>query len=173
MVLAVISEPIFDLALEGKLFYPPSQNIFWLLALGLTALWLARKITDTMLTNHRRKNKVSFADHSVRLLPVVVLSIAAGFIAHHLGFDYGAYGIALIAAFYIFPIRVPGKPSDEVVSLAILSLMTFAVNNVGFVSVLLIRMLGENQVEHRVPKWFTYGFYPAHLFILWCLSLLV
>lgn len=148
-VFAFLSEIPFDLALRGKWVDWHAQNVFFTLFLGLCAL---------CLLEHTRQR---FA-----LLGLVGIAVIAA-LAEVLHTDYGWYGIILIVLFYTCRENRP------------LLWISFFFLNTGFhfwshssaqiyavLSLVPLSLYNGKRGSHPIPYFF-YGFYPAHLLLLW------
>lgn len=167
---ALLSEVPYDLCLFRAPFDPEHQNILFELCAGFLLLWCLEKAL--------REGKRWF------FLPVPLLFLGASYFS----LSYGIYGLAMIAVFYLFS----GIPHIRALSGAV---VTYGFN--GFLSLgfpflgRTIHLLSSNftqlyAVAASVPllfyngkkgryslKWFFYLFYPAHLLLLWAVSLAV
>lgn len=161
--LAVISELPFDYAFYWNMVHGPylgHQNIFFTLALALAAVWLI----DTV---RNRITSMDFLPHLGQLLLQVVIVTFSTAAADWLGFDYGGMGVLLVLLFYYFH---SGK-NMQIVALAAWFLIYDAmagkvVEAYGIAAVLPILFYRGEKGNLPLPKWFFYGFYPAHLLVL-------
>lgn len=81
LCLAILSEPIYNLAFESKLFYFDNQNICFTLLIG----WLLLCIYNTTLINKQ-----------VDIILKFLITISFGCICYFLNFDYGYVGLLFI-----------------------------------------------------------------------------
>ena len=86
-----LSEPIYDLILNGQLLDWSNQNVLLTLSLGLGTIWLMERTGQWL---GRRDNWLSHLA-AFTCLPGLAL-------AELLNADYGYGGVLLIAAFYLF-----------------------------------------------------------------------
>lgn len=137
-------------------------NIFFTLFLGLLTLFVYDKC----------KNKI------IGFLFVIVSSI----ISELLHLDYGAFGILLIFAFYIFKDNKILMTSSVFILcflkyipsiIAIPSLYIHYLLCATFTSLSLIFILFYNKKQGPKAKYFFYIFYPLHLLILYIISMVL
>lgn len=155
-----LSEIPFDLAVnpvENGLMEWSSQNVFFTLLLGFLALWACAEITRRWPGWLGRLGQIG----------VVLLAATA---AELLGTDYGAFGVALIAALY-WGRTWPGLgQSWNLVllgSVAVLGYCWLKDNWIEFYAIFgLLLTLCYNGRRGRQPKYLFYLFYPAHLLLL-------
>ena len=140
-IFALISEIPFDLAIFGAPFHWGHQNVFFTLFLGLLLIWYLRD-------GSRYKED--------RLVAVIAACCAAEI----LHVDYGAFGVALIGAFY----ALREVPVLQAIVGAVLCAWELPAP-IG--SLLLLFYNGE---RGRQPKWFFYWFYPVHLFLYYLIG---
>ena len=171
-VFAVISEPFFDLAFGNEINFFARTNIFYTLflgGLGICMIRAAKKI----------KNE---------LLAMVLLLISIAFVtllAEALTTDYGAYGVIFIIAMYLLksnPIRIWVMAMLSVwqhqaiisngisLGFGVYPLIEWLMIPVTLVAVVLVAFY--NGKRGLGLKWLFYLAYPAHLAILFILTLL-
>lgn len=144
-VFALISEIPFDLAAYGEIT-SVHQNVFFTLLIGLLVLKGLEKAGQ---------NKAVMAG----------ITIAGCVAATLMNTDYSYMGILLIAILYI--LREDHKRRCIVGG----ALFAFEVTSV-FAFMMIYRYTGKKG-ETKLPKMVFYGFYPAHLLILWLIRILV
>lgn len=89
--------------------------------------------------------------------------------AHILNFEYGIYGIACIAIFYIF------KKKHHLVLLQLI-ITIFGIYFYDYYPIQIISILSSvivicfEKYDFKLNKYFQYSFYPLHLIILYLLS---
>ncbi len=166
---ALISEVPFDLAFNGKLFDPLSQNVFFTLALGLGVLYSYDKLKN----------------NSPMQLGCTVALFALGDL---LSTDYGSMGIALIFALYILR-DVPFGTEIAIGGAALIYLMEITIGdatnvylNLGsnpvqammIITLPLIKLYngkrGGEFLPKSVSKYAFYLFYPVHLLVIYAVS---
>lgn len=162
-VFALVSEVPFDLAFYGEWFYAGYQNVFFTLLMGLMAI-RAFQMLDTV--------KLGW------LSPLSTAILAAG--AYFLKTDYNATGVVVIFLFYVVT-RLPRLPRAVCIVAVCFSLTLIVYGGklmynpaeecAVFAAVPLL--LYNGQRGFKMNKYFFYGFYPGHIFLLWVLSLLI
>lgn len=141
---AFISEIPYDLALNGKLFNPYSQNIFFTLSLGLISL----KVIDS---NFRNDIKVLFI--------VVIVTFA-----NISRVDYQYLGVLQVVFLYLFK----NAPLKKYVTVAMLNIFYWGrltIQGAAILAFFPIYFYNGKQGK-KVGKWF-YSFYAIHLLIYW------
>ena len=143
---ALLSEIPYDLAFEEGWFDPKSQNVYFTLLLGLLAMAAVRYLLPRSA--------------------LLALAGAAGcaVLAQLLRADYGAFGVVLILLLYILRDREPAR--TVIGSLALCWGITAPL------AFLPIRRY-NGQRGRLGGKWFFYGFYPAHILLLWGFRVMV
>lgn len=136
---ALISELPFDLAAYGKIYWN-HQNVFFTLVIGLLVLKGIEKV---------EKSKGA-------MIGVTIAGCLLAYVGH---VDYSYIGVLLIVVLYLF--RGDHKKRCIVGGL----LFAYEVTSV-FAFMMIYRYNGKKG-EVRLPKVVFYGFYPAHLFLLW------
>ena len=150
---ALISDPCFDLALNGTPADFSSQNVFFTLFLGLLAMWGIRQI-ETCLP--------SIPASAAWLLKCAVLVLGAA-AAWLLKTDYGAYGVFCIGLMYLFRAHRGQAFIFGCIPLVLLS------DSQLFSFFALPLVLAYNGKRGLSLKYFFYGFYPVHLLFLYLL----
>ncbi len=146
---ALISEVPFDLAFYGKILEFKHQNIFFTLFLGLLCLLLMKEAKT-------RFEKNTFAVNVLNILLILGFCVAA----EYLRTDYGAAGIVLIVAFYLFR-------GNRLLSTGALLLVSISINRIQTFAILaMLPIFLYNGQRGRNIKYAFYIFYPAHLLIL-------
>lgn len=142
---ALISEIPYDLACSGQLWDFSSQNVFFTLFLGLSAIFVLQS----------QLNKAY----------CVVLVAALIFAAQYIHTDYGSFGVFVILLFYVFRERLFLKTAAFIV----LDLFFYGgIQSYAVVS--LIPILCYNGKRGPGMKYLFYLFYPVHLLVLYWLS---
>ncbi len=164
VVFCLISEVPFDLAfgyyrtgsidLRTNLFMWDYQNVFFTLALGLSAIWL-------MNTFYEKTPGVIWEI----VLDVAVLA-AFAYGAHFLKTDYGAGGVLAIAGAHMAR-RFKLKPVlIGAVIIVILTLTSGVIEAAAAVIALPLLANYHGNRGYRFNRWIFYFFYPGHLLFL-------
>ena len=150
LLFGLVSELPFDLAFSRRLFDWGAQNVYFTLALGLLAMLLWDRIT-----------RGDFRGCGwLRRLGALLSLAAMAFLAWLFKTDYGAYGVLLIAALYLFRrmewLRYLGAGAVLLCCnlMEAAALPDFALFH------------AYNGERGRQPKYLFYVFYPAHLLCL-------
>lgn len=164
LVLALISEVIYDYVFYGSFIYLEANNIFFTLALGLLTLWLLDK--SKMLVKKYFKEKIDLTI----ILPITYLLIIVvmGLIAEFLSFSYGMLGILVISFFYLFKKNFPLTVLSVSLSTLILG------DTMQYFSLLsLILIYFYNKKLGKKCKVFFYLYYPLHILVLGVIRMLI
>jgi len=189
---AVISEIPFDLAFSRTVFDTGHQNVFFTLLLGLAGICAAGKGAKALIGYFCKKlGKDESISKSPILQSVVALPVIAlcAYLAEVLACDYGAQGVLMICALYMFRER---KAMAYIALILINSALCMSVSvipsstsgilemwNVVFydsvqwaapLAVIPI-MLYKGKAGRKSMKYFFYAFYPLHIFVLYLISL--
>ena len=171
---ALISEIPFDLAFDGVLVQPDSQNVFVTLFLGLLMLDFMQQAQARISMTAKKAQKIV-----IEVLILLVFMI----IANLLETDYSAGGILLIWVFY----RLRGKNLQITVLMWVITGFFFgAIEWFCLIAMVPIALYnGERGFSNgRIysgqatgaaavfVKWAFYLFYPVHLLILHFISVL-
>ncbi len=147
---AVISQAPFYMVMIMSDAEVIKLNIFFTLSLGLGVLIAFKKIKSVFVS-----------------VPVIAFFL---FLAESINFEYGAYGILLILASYIFLLKrkigiLSWVATNLIAMILFLDLQTIIVQVFSFAT--LPFMVAYNGKRGKiVNKWWFYCFYPVHLFIL-------
>lgn len=165
LLLAVISEIPFDLALHGSLPEFSHQNTCFTLALGLLLFLCIEKAGEQIVSP------------ASKLLCTAALTAFFAAAAYFLGLDYGALGIISLAGFYFFSgrcaalsaagLHTSGKPVISGIAGCVGLNLTLAYPG-AFLALLPIGFY--NGTRGKQIKYLFYLFYPAHLLVLWLLA---
>ena len=164
LVLAVISEVIYDYVFYGSFIYLEANNIFFTLALGLLTLWLLDKSRTLVKKYFKEKIDLTIILPITYLLIIVVM----GLIAELLSFSYGMLGILVISFFYLF------KKNFSLTVLSV-SLSTLILGDtMQYFSLLsLILIYFYNKKLGKKCKVFFYLYYPLHILVLGVIRMLI
>lgn len=164
LVLAVVSEVIYDYVFYGSFIYLGANNIFFTLALGLLTLWLLDK--SKVLVKKYFKEKIDLTI----ILPITYLLILVvmGLITEFLNFSYGMLGILVISFFYLFKKNFPLTVLSVSLSTLILG------DTMQYFSLLsLILIYFYNKKLGKKCKLFFYLYYPLHILVLGVIRMLI
>lgn len=164
LVLAVISEVIYDYFFFDSFIYLGANNIFFTLSLGLLTLFLLDKSKG--LIKKYFKDKIDL----VIILPItyLLIIIIMGLIGEFLNFSYGMLGIFVISFFYLF------KENFPLLVLSItLSTLIFGEGMQYFSIFSLILIYFYNKKLGKDCKMFFYLYYPLHILILGLIKILL
>ena len=150
LVFGLISEIPFDLAFHNSCFYWEYQNVYFTLLLGLLAMTL-----------WDRSTRGDWRQCGVWRVLLGLLFIAAAAVLAWAGkTDYGAWGVLVIAALYLFR-------KNEWARAAAAEGLLAAASTLELVSVVDFVLLHfYNGERGRQMKYLFYVFYPAHLLLL-------
>lgn len=159
VIFAFISEVPFDLALYGKVWYWDHQNVFFTLAAGFAAIWVAEYFISKSMKD----------DTNAMLFRVIAVVSVLGFalFTEFINTDYGAVGVATIFVLY----AMHNKP----VMSALFAWMILGMTNI--LEFLSFPFIGAvhfyNGERGKQNKYFFYLFYPAHLLLLAILKMII
>lgn len=168
---ALISEIPFNLITGSSVFYPYHQNVLWTFLIALLSICLIEKV--------REKEKW--------WLTAIVSALVIGFdflFGMVTMVDYFGCGILTVLIFYFFRKRNFWCLLAQIILLAYLNIeviggycydvelfgFEFLIVQQGFALLALIPIWlykGEQGYHSKAFKYFCYGFYPAHLLILY------
>lgn len=155
LIFAVISEIPFDLALRGRLWDWEHQNVFFTLALGFIAIWIAQALQEKCAMQPDKNGTLRYQMYIL----LFVLGLAG--IAELIRADYGAVGVAVIYVLYAFK---PQKTKGAVWAWVVLTLG----NTLEFFCFpFILAVKAYNGQRGKQNKYFFYLFYPAHLLVLY------
>lgn len=173
---ALVSEIPFDLAFAGKSFDWESQNIFFTLFLGVLALTIWEWAKERAGRFFGRMTGIAAA----------ALCCAAAYLFQT---DYKFMGVLLIITFYLT--RESGLTARTIAAGCVMLFATWGANCLryadsysvsyllrfsmremyGLLAMVLIALC-NGEKGRQLPKAFCYGFYPAHLLLLYGLAAL-
>ena len=148
---ALISEIPFDLAQNGEVFYPYYQNVFFTLLIGFLMIWLMEKI-------EKRCQNFFF-----RLAGQAAAFCAASVLSELIYCDYGVHGVIAVALLYLFR----RNKLEQIIAGCIAFLWEITAP---FAFVFIALYNGKRGIR---LKYFFYIFYPAHLLVLYLLTLVL
>lgn len=147
-IFAIISEVPFDLAFMGEVLEIKHQNVFFTLFFGVVMMWMLTK-TESMV---------------VRFAIAVGLTLVCRF----LNTDYASTGLLMMFTLYMF--RGNKKEQLILTGLAVL-LMSGGIQLFSILALIPIAM--HNHKLGPKMKMFFYLFYPAHLLVVYLISIVV
>ncbi len=178
----IISEPCFDLAFYGKLYYAEKQNVFFTLLLGFCTVWLIDALW-------RKKLKNSWLNDLKDLAAFLAGTGAGCMLAVLLQTDYSYRGILFVVGFYCLrSIRVLALVWMGLVNCFAERLLTWLKRRrMGFpfygdlmqvklqdsAILAILPILLYNGQKGRSMKWLFYVFYPVHLLLLYMIHQLI
>lgn len=146
--LALLSEIPFDLTANGVILEFGHQNIFFTLFIGLAMMYFLLKTAGRA--------------------QMIMVALLFFLLADALRTDYGGVGVLMILCFYLFRDDMLWKVISVVfVNVALMGgIQMFAV-------FALVPIYLHNGKQGRRAKWFFYGFYPVHLFLLFLVRMMI
>lgn len=164
LVLALISEVIYDYVFFGSFVYRGANNIFFTLALGLLTLFLLDKSKG--LIKKYFKDKVDL----FIILPITYLLIIVimGLMGEFFNFSYGMLGILVISFFYLFKDNFPLVVISVTLSTLILG---EGIQYFSLFSLILIYFYSKKL--GMKCKLFFYLYYPLHILVLGFIKMLM
>ena len=167
-VFALISEVPFDLAIEGTVWEPDYNNVFFTLLIGLLLIWGISYI-ERFYEFWKERNLDRFIGTLFTIALGILLTAPAAFIAEYvLHTDYGMGGVLAILVLYL----LRNYRSLAYVA-AVLILYIFA----GSTEILALAMLFPLSLydgsRGKQTKYLYYAFYPAHLLVLGLLCMVL
>lgn len=147
-IFAIVSEIPFDLAFFGTVLEISHQNVFFTLFMGILMLYL-------MLQTPSKVKQV-------------IVMLAAFLVADGLNTDYGSWGLLMILAFYEFR----DKKIWKLVAVAVINIFFMGYSQV-YAAFAMLPIAFHNRELGPKMKLFFYAFYPAHLLVLYAISLII
>lgn len=184
LILAAVSEPIYDYVCRNGIWDVKYQNVIWELLLGALVIYAFQKlgIVVNPITGERDSSCIKIGNE-LGIAIAIGITIVAVAVASLLRFDYAITGILLILCLYLLRNKyMPCFVLGTFILFAGTFLDTFisavgtkkamqgalgaaAVEMLGAFSILLtFRYFGAK--GKNIPKWLSYGFYPLHLLLL-------
>ena len=159
LLFAIISEPIYNLAMHHSFKYFLDQNILFELSLGLIMLIVISKLNDFIKEKDQSNIKYIFIAIG-HLFVVFFFSL----LSEALYFNYGAYGITLIYVLYM--------SQDILIQACTLYILKYFIGSKAQIYALLsipFLYFYNGQKGHSF-KYFFYFYYPLHLLILYLIK---
>ncbi len=158
LLLAVVSEIPFDLAIYHKAIYWDFNNVVWTLLLGLIAISVMYMMAESGF-------RAVSDNASIGMIVYYLAPVLACFIAYFLHTDYGFLGVACIVLMYIM--NVEKKMSPVISYILVIAILALGSSWTEVAAALgLIPLALYNGKQGHVTngfKWFSYMFYPVHL----------
>lgn len=154
LVMAVVTEPIFDLAVYDTWNWK-HQNVLFTFSMGFLLIWVLEEIRKIAESAYQYPAKIR-----ILLLGYILFTTGAGFFSLKLGFDYPVVGILYLVILSLMPENRDGTTCAGIILFSAES---------GFgalASFYLIHRYRGELGELKVPHWFYRTFYPFHLFVL-------
>ena len=173
LIFGLISEIPFNLMSSGSFIYPFHQNVMFTLALGLLSIRELDRIKQAFRSDETKKQIAKKSILSILKVLLFLLIGTVGFV------DYGAMGILVIIAFYIFR-DVKFGWVLQLASLVMLFIVTFKgqgfdlsiaghgfffpSQGFGVLAMIPIGLYnGKKGANSKLLKHAFYWFYPAHM----------
>ena len=150
---------ILDLFIKRILY---SQNVFFTLFLGLMAIYLMKLVEN-------KYRKQIFASNMLNALLTIGFCAAALILRT----DYGMIGILMIVAFYLF------RGSKVLLTFALLIVVWTLTDTTNTIPIQIFSVFAMvpiafyNGKKGKDIKYLFYIFYPAHLLLLWLISMII
>ena len=145
-IFALISEIPFNLGLQGRLWYPAHQNVYFTLFLGIIMLWLWEVIGEKI------------PDFRIALVMQAAEAAALMYLANYFHTDYRHKGLILILVFYVLRFFQPLACAGGAVAMYW---------EWPYVLIAFPFLLLYNGKRGKQNKYFFYVFYPAHLILIY------
>ncbi|MDF2608678.1 MAG: putative rane protein [Lachnospiraceae bacterium] len=182
---AILSEVPFDLAFFHSNYYLQHQNIFFTLLIGLSVIFIMRKLEAA-----RNAEETTYPFQVFSIILEVIIVFTGCVAAYLLKTDYSVFGVLQIVFFYVFRKKkiilllfvifvnqmlgvVFGLPAsiEDIVNILMqvvtsISIQSFAT----FAMILIFTYHGER--GPKLNKYIFYAFYPVHLTILYLINTL-
>lgn len=165
-IFAIISEVPFDLAFTGSTFYNGYQNVGFTLLIGLFVIW-AISIIEEKFPELKDENgwPVSRKNSAIRVILSFAVLFAGAALAFFMHTDYKHYGVLTIAVIYVLR---NNKVFAMLAATFILVYFTGGDSGMEITAMLATPLLLMYRGKMgKDMKYFFYGFYPVHLFLIW------
>ena len=176
LLVAVLSEIPFDLAMGSRVFYPVHQNVLWSFLISMGLLHLNEKAKAT----HKLWKRILIGILTVLLGSVIGIITMV---------DYYHAGILMVLVFYFFRQRKWWSYIGQFVCLWYINMeilggfgyefqfwgQTFFFTRQGLALLALIPIWfyrGKQGYHSKMAQYACYAFYPLHLLVLWLIKLL-
>ncbi|MDD6328013.1 MAG: TraX family protein [Lachnospiraceae bacterium] len=173
VVFAIISQIPYNLCFQHTFFYLHALNIFFTLLLGLLTIY----VLDNCMKAMQIKPKSRTIYFGIGCITLVV----SQYLAEEFYMSYGRYGILMIVIFYLFRIPDDDFENDRVTLkyTCIQAMLIFVITYLYqpelqfYCLISFVFILMYNRKKGPGMKYLFYGFYPAHLLLLYGLYLLL
>lgn len=152
----LISEPLFDFAFFGTLYYPGHQNVYTTLSIALLALILLER---WQMVNQTAKG----AEYWMNTLFYGCAIFTLAYTAEFFNTDYGALGVLLMITLYLFR-------RNKTLQHSTLICLTVDQFPAPFAAIPLALYDSTRGAGTKWERWAYYVFYPAHLLLLGLIS---
>ena len=175
LLFALISEIPFNLVMASSWLAPLHQNVLWTFLIGILLIFL----------NEKAKKTGKLWIRGLVLVGTVLLGCLLGIIAF---VDYNHGGVLMILVFYVFRERKWWALLGQIVCLYFISVevisgqfipialfgKSFELVVQSFCMLALVPIWlyrGKQGPHNKAIRYFFYGFYPAHLLLLWLIRM--
>ena len=172
-IFAIIAQVPFSLFLHkflGGSYL--SLNVFFTLLLGLTSIWIYDYLSNLVAKSTKFNNNIFFKRIIIILSFLIIASIA--YIAEFLDTDYGAWGVIVVFAFYLFK----KDKLAMVIAFITLCVIRYGVQLIYmfnlptlllgiFTALSIVFIMLYNGKQGKKIKYLLYVFYPVHLLLLY------
>ena len=163
LAFALVAEVPYDLAFYEKPFYSYGQNVIFTILIAAFAIFLIDKLLK------RDENII------INIVGIILITIAAMYLAVLLRTDYSSMGVVAIVLIYL----ARNNKILSALALMIGFLFEFEVwgsvipISYGFVYLAIPLIMLYNGKRGNQNKWAFYIFYPAHLLVIYLMKLLI
>ncbi|MGL5258904.1 MAG: TraX family protein [Lachnospiraceae bacterium] len=161
-IFALLSEIPFDLSIFRTMFDFEHQNVFFTLLIGVVAISICEKI--------RENEKLIIV---MKTISYVATCFAGMVLAWFLKTDYSAFGVFLILVLYFVKYKTINQNMAGVLAI-ILGSIIFSISFTEFFAIAAFYPISMyNGIRGMQNKWIFYIFYPAHLFVLYIIVIML
>lgn len=155
-LLALLSEIPFDLAFQSRILEFSYQNVFFTLTIALAAMLVLRRVEE----QNAAGGEMSLGRKVLQSLLFLVVCVVAMGMAGLMQTDYGWRGVFCILCMYFLR-------KNKILQL-VAGYLAFVLLLGEVAALPAFLLLGiYNHQKGWDNKWFFYGFYPVHLFLLY------
>lgn len=168
LLFAFISEIPFDLALTGQIWDTSYSNVYFTLVIALMAMWTLSYVEKFAEFWKEKQWDTFMGTLVVAIGGVLVMAVCGGFAEIVLKTDYGFAGVLAIVVMYLFRhMRVVAFAAG------IFVLTMFSSSTEIMALCMLFPFMRYDGTRGKSLKYVFYVFYPAHLFILALICMLI